>query len=460
MGNETQSGSYKASTALTWDNTPPSVSTVVFDSVTDTDGGSTTHTNGEVTVDTSGTATDTGGSGVKKVQYSLNQSTWTDFTVGTNFNTTMASGSTTVYVRAIDNVGNETQSGSYKASTALTWDNTLPTFYTGGTFSGSISGNTISLTSIQMDADASSFTKIKYLAIGATDWGGTVYSVDVTGVTGSSAPYTVTASITITGFDSGETIQIKVSDGAGNLTSAYKTITKTGSNSCTVTSKSTPFGWISGLTGRTTGGTSADSGTATTTTAGTTGGAAATSSTVNRYVPSTTQNASLNTATTVNDTQRAPGTGSGTTGTRRTAAAATVSAPAASAAAAPVTSAVQAEIETPGEAANETDATGNEGETGNAIEADSAGANDGTDTESTAEEESAVYVPLSFSRNAAAAGAGTNQTGVDQAVSGAGSDTDTAGGGFPLDILVIAFGALALGGALLYHFRRKKRTAE
>jgi hypothetical protein len=163
VGNPTASGSYKASSTLIWDDTPPSVSTVVYDSVTDADGGSATHTNGEVTVDTSGTATDTGGSGIQKVQYSVDQSTWTDFTIGTNFNATMTSTNRTVYIRAVDNVGNPTASGSYKASNTLTWDDTPPTFYTSGTFTASYTDTTLTLSSIQMDADASSFTTIKYL---------------------------------------------------------------------------------------------------------------------------------------------------------------------------------------------------------------------------------------------------------------------------------------------------------
>jgi hypothetical protein len=102
---------------MTWDNTPPSVSTVVYDSVTDADGGSATHTNGEVTVDTSGTATDTGGSGIQKVQYSVDQSTWTDFTIGTNFNATMTSTNRTVYIRAVDNVGNPTAAAVTRRAT-------------------------------------------------------------------------------------------------------------------------------------------------------------------------------------------------------------------------------------------------------------------------------------------------------------------------------------------------------
>jgi hypothetical protein len=77
-----------------------------------------------------------------------------------------------------------------------------------------------------MDSDASSFTTIKYLAIDAPI--GTALSIPL-----MSQMFPIICTLYrhgkhhgLSGFDSGETVQIKVADGAGNMTSAYKTVTR------------------------------------------------------------------------------------------------------------------------------------------------------------------------------------------------------------------------------------------
>jgi hypothetical protein len=236
----------------------------------------------------------------------------------------------------------------------------------------------------------------------------------------------------LSGFDSGETVQIKVADGAGNMTSAYKTVTKGSDSTCTVTSKGGLIAWITERIGRTTGA----SGTGT---AGASAGAGSagrdTRTTATSYTPSTTQNASLTTSAVSNTPRTSERTAARNSGYARVNTAVTSPAAAAPAPLAENVETRMTESPAPEERA-EAEATP-ERASGQAVSL--------ADSENAASDMEPEYVPLAIgvAGNAPAA-----------AESGA---VDDAGRGFPVDLIVIAGVALVLGGALLYHFLRKKR---
>ncbi|WP_255320071.1 OmpL47-type beta-barrel domain-containing protein [Paenibacillus elgii] len=165
--------------------------------------GSWTNSDGTVTI-TGGT--DSGGSGVKRTEYSLSGATTLAWTAYTGPVTITAEGQTTVSARTVDNVGNV----SVAVSTVVKIDWTAPTAPTLSASAGSWTSSNVTVTITGgTDSGGSGVNRTEYSMTGATTLAWTAYA----------GPVTITA-------EGQTTASARTVDNAGNFSSVSSTVVR------------------------------------------------------------------------------------------------------------------------------------------------------------------------------------------------------------------------------------------
>ncbi|WP_231506418.1 OmpL47-type beta-barrel domain-containing protein [Paenibacillus sp. UNC451MF] len=202
-------------------------------------------TNANVTFTLAG-ATDTGGSGVNRLEFSLSGATTLDWTTYTGTVTIATEGQTTVKSRTVDNVGNI----STESTADIYMDKTLPTAPTVAPATTAWSKSDVSVTVTPGTDDASGVSRTEYKLSGVTTSGWTTYSgaitinaegqttidartIDIAGnisIIGTAVvkldktlPTTPTVSPATTAWSKGANVQATITGGADNASGVNRT---------------------------------------------------------------------------------------------------------------------------------------------------------------------------------------------------------------------------------------------